>query len=59
MADAKDRRWLAFGTGDKGHRLRADQNAVWENLPGVEIVSRTATTSAMSVPGVRRMPVPD
>ena len=40
----EDRRRLAFGTEDKKHRTRADQDAAWEELPGVEIVSRTATT---------------
>ena len=44
VLSAEDRRRLAFGAGDKGHRLRADQDAAWEDLPGVEILSRTATT---------------
>ena len=39
-----DRRRLAFGEGDKSHRTLAEQDAAWEDLPGVEIVARTATT---------------
>ena len=35
---------LAFGEGDKSHRTRAEQEAPWTDLPGVEIVTRTATT---------------
>ena len=41
---AEDRRRLAFGGGDKSHRTRAEQEAPWTDLPGVEIVTRTATT---------------
>ena len=41
---AEDRRRLAFGEGDKSHRTRAEQEAPWTDLPGVEIVTRTATT---------------
>ena len=37
---AGDRRRLAFGEGDKSHRTRAEQDAPWEDLPGVEIVTR-------------------
>ena len=39
-----DRRRLAFGIHDKRNRTRANQDAAWENLPGVKILSRTATT---------------
>ena len=39
-----DRRRLAFGAQDKGNRTRADQDAAWEDLAGVEILTRTATT---------------
>ena len=41
---AEDRRRLAFGSGDKKNRMRADQDAAWEDLPGTEILTRTATT---------------
>ena len=41
---AKDRRRLAFGDDDKGHRTRAQQDAAWEDLPGVEILTRQAAT---------------
>ena len=41
---AEDRRRLAFGEGDKSHRTRAEQEAPWTDLPGVELVTRTATT---------------
>ena len=41
---AEDRRRLAFGEGDRSHRTRAEQEAPWTDLPGVEIVTRTATT---------------
>ena len=41
---AADRRRLAFGEGDKSHRTRAEQDAPWTDLPGVEIVTRTAST---------------
>ena len=38
-------RWrLAFGSGDKKNRTRANQDAAWEDLAGVEILTRTATT---------------
>ena len=40
----QDRRRLAFGAGDKGKRTRAKQDAAWEDLPGIEILTRTATT---------------
>ena len=42
----QDRRRLAFGGADTKHRLTADQNAAWEKLPGVEVLSRAATTQA-------------
>ena len=38
-----DRRRLAFGADDKGHRTRAQQDAAWEDLPGVEILTRKAS----------------
>ena len=41
---AVDRRRLAFGSRDKKNRTRADQDAAWEDLPGVEILTRRATT---------------
>ena len=37
-----DRRRLAFGAQDKRNRTRADQDAAWDKLPGVEILSRRA-----------------
>ena len=40
----QDRRRLAFGVGDTRNRTRADQDAAWENLPGVEILTHSATT---------------
>ena len=40
----KDRRRLAFGAGDKRNRTRADQDAAWEDLSGIEIVTRKAFT---------------
>ena len=43
---AEDRRRLAFGEGSdtiRG-RSRSEKDAAWEDLPGVEIVARTATT---------------
>ena len=40
---AEDRRRLAFGEWDKSHRTRAEQEAPWTDLPGVEIVTRTAS----------------
>ncbi|MDE2806553.1 MAG: hypothetical protein OXN18_15530 [Gemmatimonadota bacterium] len=39
-----DRRRLAFGAEDKGNRTRAQQDAAWERLPGVKILSRSATS---------------
>lgn len=39
-----DRRRLAFGAHDKRNRVRADQDAAWEDLPGVEVLTRSATT---------------
>ena len=39
---AEDRRRLAFGEDDKGHRTRAQQDAAWEDLPGVVIAERAA-----------------
>ena len=39
-----DRRRLAFGAHDPGHRTRAQQDAAWQDLPGVEILSRAATS---------------
>ena len=36
-----DRRRLAFGVEDVGHRTRAQQDAAWEDLPGVEILGRS------------------
>lgn len=39
-----DRRRLAFGALDKRNRTRANQDAAWEDLPGIEIVSRKAST---------------
>ena len=39
-----DRRRLAFGVKDKRDRTRANQDAAWEDLPGVEIVTRNAST---------------
>ena len=36
-----DRRRLAFGVEDVGHRTRAQQDAAWENLPGVEILGQS------------------
>ena len=41
---AEARRRLAFGSEDKKNRTRADQDAAWEDLAGVEILTRTATT---------------
>ncbi len=41
---AQDRRRLAFGAHDKKNRLTADQETAWENLPGIEILTRAATT---------------
>ena len=41
---AEARRRLAFGSGDKKNRTRANQDAAWEDLAGVEILTRTATT---------------
>ena len=41
---AEARRRLAFGAGDKKNRTRANQDAAWEDLAGVEILTRTATT---------------
>ena len=41
---AADRRRLAFGADDRKHRTRAEQAAPWEDLPGVEIVTRSAST---------------
>lgn len=38
-----DRRRLAFGINDRRNRTRANQDAAWENLPGIEILSRTAS----------------
>ena len=40
----EDRRRLAYGVKDTRNRTRVDQDAAWEDLPGVEIVTRTATT---------------
>ena len=40
----RDRRRLAFGAHDKRNRTRANQDAAWEKLPGVEIVSRRAVS---------------
>ena len=37
-----DRRRLAFGVHDPGHRTRAQQDTAWEKLPGIEILSRRA-----------------
>ena len=39
----EDRRRLAFGATDKGHRPRAEQDAAWEDLPNVEIVDRSTS----------------
>ena len=39
-----DRRRLAFGAKDKRNRTRADQDSAWEDLPGVEILTRTASS---------------
>ena len=39
---AEARRRLAFGSGDKKNRTRANQDAAWEDLAGVEILTRTA-----------------
>ena len=33
----KDRRRLAFGVADTKHRTRAEEDAAWDDLPGVEI----------------------
>lgn len=41
----EDRRRLAFGAGDAKHRTRREQDGAWEDLPGVEIVTRTASTT--------------
>ena len=41
----EDRRRLAFGAQDTKNRTRADQDAAWEDLPGVEILTRKAPTS--------------
>ena len=35
-----ERRRLAFGATDTGHRTRAAQDEPWEDLPGVEVVDR-------------------
>lgn len=41
----EDRRRLAFGVADKTkHRTRGEQDAAWEDLPGVEILTRKAST---------------
>lgn len=40
----EDRRRLAFGVHDKRDRTRANQDAAWEDLPGVEIVTRKVST---------------
>lgn len=39
-----DRRRLAFGSHDKRNRTHAQQDAAWENLPGIEVVTRKAST---------------
>lgn len=44
MLTRADRRRLAFGADDPGHRTRAQQDAAWENLPGCEILTRQAST---------------
>ena len=41
----EDRRRLAFGAKDKRDRTRANQDAPWEDLPGVEILTRKASTA--------------
>ena len=44
---AEDRRRLAYGATDKGHRTRAGPGGVdtpWEALPGTVILTRNATT---------------
>lgn len=41
----EDRRRLAYGVADKKHRTRGEQDAAWEDLPGVEILTRTASTA--------------
>lgn len=41
----EDRLRLAFGVEDKTkHRTRGEQDAAWENLPGIEILTREAST---------------
>ena len=44
MAPAREAGRLAFGTADKKNRTRADQDAAWEDLPGVKLLTRTAST---------------
>ena len=41
----EDRRRLAFGAQDKRDRTRANQDAPWEDLPGIEILTRKASTA--------------
>ena len=43
---AQDRRRLAFGEDSRKHRTTGEQEAPWEDLPGVEVVSKDARDSA-------------
>lgn len=43
LTDA-DRRRLAFGKDDRRNRTRADQDAAWRELPGVEILNESASS---------------
>lgn len=52
-----DRRDIAFGVGDtKKNRDRAEQDAPWQDLPGVEVTDRNATDPRTGVRGWRIVP---
>ena len=45
---AADRRRLAYGEGDKRNRTRSGKGGIdtpWEGLPGVEVITRSASTT--------------
>ena len=56
VLDQDCRRRLAFGNNDKKHRSQAEQDAPWQNLPGLVLIDKNAIDAKTGVTGYRYVP---
>ena len=56
VVTAEDRRRLAFGAGDRKHRRRSEVDAVWSDLPGLQVFDRRAVDERTGAIGWRILP---